>query len=58
VIPEAKTQLLSFRPVRDTVVAKRDASTVEATVAFVVRNTSDTVIYGLSDCGKSPMIYV
>jgi hypothetical protein len=52
------SQLLSFGPVHDSVDARRDQSTVEATVAFLVRNRSDKVIYGMSDCGRSPMYWV
>jgi hypothetical protein len=53
-----QTELLSFRLVADSIRAVRQQSVVEATVEFIVRNRSDTVVYGTNECGRSPMYWV
>jgi hypothetical protein len=53
-----KTELLSFRLVHDSIRAVRHQDVVEATVEFMVHNRSSYVVYGINDCGGSPMYWV
>jgi len=53
-----QTQLLSFHLVHDSIRAVRQQDVVEATVEFMVHNRSEYVVYGINDCGRSPMYWV
>jgi len=53
-----QTQLLSLRVVHDSVSGEPNQTVVKATVQFVARNVSGSVVYGPNTCGRSPKFWV